>query len=1097
MKLINNITDKLGDDLKVTIKRGDRLSIAAATFSVYAFEELKEQLEGLEELRFIFTSPTFLEEKPKKSQREFYIPQLNREKTLHGSEFEIRLRNDLSQRAIALECARWIKEKVTFKSNTTMQGIPGMICADGEYPTAYAPVNAFTRAELGCERGENMVSLIQQVDAPMSQQYLDMFNKLWNDKQNLTDVTDKVLDSITNAFKENSPEFLYFFALYNIFGSFLEEVDTDHMPNEKLGFKESKIWSMLYTFQKDAVLAIISKLEQFNGCILADSVGLGKTFTALAVIKYYELRNMRVLVLCPKKLSDNWRTYKANYINNPIAEDRLRYDVLYHTDLSRDKGFSGEIDLSKLNWSGYDLIVIDESHNFRNGGSTSKEGKENRYDRLMNKVIKSGARTRVLMLSATPVNNRFTDLRNQLALAYEGDALRWSEQLETSRNINEILSGAQHAFNDWNKLDENTRTSEQLMRMLDFDFFKVLDAVTIARSRKHIERYYNVEEIGRFPNRRDPVTKQPPLTDLSDTITFKEINDKLERVSLCIYTPTSYVLDSCREKYEGSDTRNLTQSGREQGMRTLMATNLLKRLESSVYAFRITLQRIKEAYDDTYDPMALQHLQAQQMEQEAGQKGFAGFINRIADIAMSGRAKKLRSLFDPRNFDADDQESYLLIDRKGNQIALNDMDYLSYQQDLSDDLVAIEEILQGIEKITPEHDTKLQTLLHTIDEKVAQPFNADNRKILIFTAFADTATYLFEHVSTYMTKRYGLHTALVTGSEGRSTIQGLTEFNDILTCFSPRSKDKAALMPDAPEIEILIATDCISEGQNLQDCDCVINYDIHWNPVRLVQRFGRIDRIGSQNETIQMINFWPDMDLDSYLNLKVRVESRMKAVVLTSTGDDNLLSPEEKGDLEYRRKQLEQLQHKVVDLEDMGTGVTITDLGLTEFRMELMEYAKQHPELEITPGGISAVTPAQADASSGVIFVLKNVHNEVNINDRNRIHPYYLVYLSDDGDIIYDHLAPRDILETMRQLCRGKTEPIVELCAKFERETAYGEDMDQYSTLLNDAVESIVDTKEDSDLESLFRAGGTTALLNEINGLDDFQLICFLVVKEM
>ena len=350
MKLINNITDKLGDDLKVTIKRGDRLSIAAATFSVYAFEELKKQLEGLEELRFIFTSPTFLEEKPKKSQREFYIPQLNREKTLHGSEFEIRLRNDLNQRAISLECARWIKDKVTFKSNTTMQGIPGMICADGEYPTAYAPVNAFTRAELGCERGENMVSLIQQVDAPMSQQYLDMFNKLWNDKQNLTDVTDKVLDSITNAFKENSPEFLYFFALYNIFGSFLEEVDTDHMPNEKLGFKESKIWSMLYTFQKDAVLAIISKLEQFNGCILADSVGLGKTFTALAVIKYYELRNMRVLVLCPKKLSDNWRTYKANYINNPIAEDRLRYDVLYHTDLSRDKGFSGEIDLSKLNW---------------------------------------------------------------------------------------------------------------------------------------------------------------------------------------------------------------------------------------------------------------------------------------------------------------------------------------------------------------------------------------------------------------------------------------------------------------------------------------------------------------------------------------------------------------------------------------------------------------------------------------------------------------------------------------------------------------------------------------------------------------------------
>lgn len=1097
MKIIDNISEKLGEDLKETIKRGDRLSIAAATFSVYAFEELKEKLEGLEALRFIFTSPTFLEDKPKKSQREFYIPQLNREKTLHGSDFEIRLRNDLNQRAISLECARWIKEKVQFKSNTTMQGIPGFINVESDENVTYTSVNSFTRADLGCERGENMMCMIPRLEAPMSQQYLDMFNMLWNDKANLKDVTDKVLDSITNAFKENSPEFLYFFALYNIFGSFLEEIDTDTMPNERLGFKESKIWNMLYTFQKDAVLAIISKLEQFNGCILADSVGLGKTFTALAVIKYYELRNMRVLVLCPKKLSDNWRTYKANYLNNPIAEDRLRYDVLYHTDLSRDKGVSGEIDLGRLNWGSYDLIVIDESHNFRNGGSTAKEEKENRYDRLMNKVIKSGARTRVLMLSATPVNNRFTDLRNQLALAYEGDASRWTEQLETHRNMNEILSSAQQAFNNWNKLDENTRTSEQLMRMLDFDFFKVLDAVTIARSRKHIEKYYNVGEIGRFPNRRDPITKRPPLTDLKDTITFKEINDDLEKVSLCIYVPTSYVLDSCREKYEGPDTRNLTQSGREQGMRTLMATNLLKRLESSVYAFRITLQRIKEAYDDMYDPVALQYLQAQQTEQEDDQKGFVGFINRMADIAMSKRAKRLRSLFDPGNFDADDQESYLLIDRKGNQIALNDMDYLSFQQDLSDDMAAIEEILEGVEKITPEHDTKLQTLMRTIDEKIKQPFNPGNRKILIFTAFADTATYLYEHVSAYMIKRYGFHTALVTGSEGRSTIQGLSEFNDILTCFSPRSKDKMALMPDAPEIEILIATDCISEGQNLQDCDCVINYDIHWNPVRLVQRFGRIDRIGSQNTSIQMINFWPDMDLDSYLNLKVRVESRMKAVVLTSTGDDNLLSPEEKGDLEYRRKQLEQLQHKVVDLEDMGTGVTITDLGLTEFRMELMEYAEHHPELEVTPGGISAVTTAQEDALSGVIFVLKNVHNEVNINDRNRIHPYYLVYLSDDGEIVYDHLAPRDILETMRQLCRGKTEPIAELCAKFERETAYGEDMDQYSTLLNDAVESIVDTKEDSDLESLFRAGGTTALLNEINGLDDFQLICFLVVKEV
>lgn len=930
----------------------------------------------------------------------------------------------------------------------------------------------------------------------MSQQYLDIFNMLWNDKQNLKDVTDKVLDSITNAFKENSPEFLYFFALYNIFGSFLEDVDASSMPNEALGFKSSKIWSMLYTFQKDAVLAIISKLEQFNGCILADSVGLGKTFTALAVIKYYELRNLRVLVLCPKKLSDNWRTYKANYVNNPIAADRLRYDVLYHTDLSRNSGYSGEIDLSKLNWSGYDLVVIDESHNFRNGGKSGREaemGLENRYDRLMNKVIKSGARTRVLMLSATPVNNRFYDLRNQLALAYEGESTRWKGKLNTTRSMDDIFSSAQKAFNDWNKLPTVQRTTEELMRRLDFDFFEVLDAVTIARSRRHIEKYYNVNEIGRFPTRLTPVSKRPPLTDLPGAITYQKINDDLVDLKLCIYAPTLYIFDCAIEKYE--DDLNLTQSGREQGLRTLMRTNLLKRLESSVDAFRKTLTKIRDAYMEVYDPAILRQMEALQAGKQQNETGILGFFQRIETLLTP---KKLKKFVDELDLDADDQESDLLIDVKGNAVDPRDMDYLSFQRDLGDDLALIDDILSGIARITPERDSKLQTLLATISEKIEHPINPHNQKILIFTAFADTAVYLYDNVSTYVMQRYGLHTALITGTvDGRSTVPKLrADYNNILTCFSPLSKNKDLLLPDAPDIDILIATDCISEGQNLQDCDCVINYDIHWNPVRLVQRFGRIDRIGSQNDLIQMINFWPDMDLDTYLQLKKRVESRMKAVVMTSTGDDNLLSPEEKGDLEYRRKQLEQLQHEIVDLEDMGTGVSITDLGLTEFRMELMDYANDHPELETTPGGISAVTAAQNVAPSGVVFVLKNVHNEINMGDRNRLHPYYLVYLSDEGDVVYDHLSPRDILETMRQLCRGRTAPIETLYQAFNQETSYGENMQAYSSLLEDAVLSIIDAKADNDLESLFHAGGTTALLNQVSGLDDFELICFLVVKE-
>lgn len=842
MKIINNTTEKLADDLRVTIKKRSRVSMAAACFSVYAFEELKAQLENLDELRFIFTSPAFLDEKPKKAQREFYIPRLNRERTLHGSEFEIKLRSEFRQRAISQECAHWIREKARFKSNKTMEGMTGFLTVDSDSPVAYV---------------------------------------------------------------------------------------------------------------------------------------------------------------------DN-------------------------------------------------------------------EGKENRYTRLMNKVIRPGARTRVLMLSATPVNNRFYDLRNQLALAYEGDSSEWQGKLDISRSVEEVFRNAQKVFNEWSKLDVASRTTDQLMQMLDFEFFQILDAVTIARSRRHIEKYYDVSEIGKFPTRLPPISKRPPLTDLPGAISYSEIYDDLLSLTLSIYTPTNYILPSKLEKYaklnhEGKN--HLTQAGREQGIRRLMSINLLKRLESSLHSFQLTLGRIEQLIAQTldtiahYDPTATLELND---------------LSGVADL------------------DADDQESDLFTVGRKVKIELADMDYVTWRKDLEEDQHTLRMLLKAVSQITPAHDSKLRMLLDTITEKIEHPINPGNKKVIIFTAFSDTAQYLYDHVSAFAGEKYGLNTALVTGSvEGRTTIPKFkADLNNVLTCFSPRSKDKAALMPDGPDIDLLIATDCISEGQNLQDCDCLINYDIHWNPVRLVQRFGRIDRIGSKNDVIQLINFWPDMDLDSYINLKGRVETRMKALVMTSTGDDNLLSPEEQGNLEYRREQLKRLQTEVVDLEEMGTGVSITDLGLNEFRMEVMEYAKRHPELETTPGGISAVTQALPDAPAGVVFVLKNVHNEININDRNRLHPYYLVYLTEEGEIVYDHLSPRSTLETMRQLCHGKTEPIQALCRAFNEETRCGEEMQLYSDLLEEAVLSIVDAKEDSDLDSLFRAGGTTALLNQISGLDDFELICFLVVKE-
>ena len=1074
MQILDNINQTVRSDLQATIKKGSKLSIAAACFSIYAYQELKKQLDGIDQLRFIFTSPTFIQEKVPKEKREFYIPRLNRERSLYGTDFEIKLRNELTQKAIAKECADWVRRKVTFRSNVTQEQMMGFMTVD---ESTYMPINGFTTVDLGCERGNNAYYPVQKTEAHENSRYfLKLFEEIWNDKVRLQDVTDLVLDNISTAYRENSPDFIYFFTLYNIFNEFLEDISEDVLPNEATGFKQSKIWNMLYNFQKDAALAIINKLEKYNGCILADSVGLGKTFTALAVIKYYENRNKSVLVLCPKKLSENWNTYKGNYVNNPIAEDRLRYDVLYHTDLSREHGKSNGLELDRLNWGNYDLVVIDESHNFRNGGEISGEdAKENRYLKLMNKVIRAGVRTKVLMLSATPVNNRFIDLKNQLALAYEGDSAQINEKLDTSTTIDEIFRRAQKAFNEWSRLPAEGRTTEALLDMLDFDFFEVLDSVTIARSRRHIEKYYDTADIGKFPERLKPISLRPCLTDLGDAINYNQIYELLISLNLAIYTPTYYIMPSRLSKYEElthNKGTSLTQKGREEGIRRLMSINLLKRLESSVYAFRLTIDRVYHLIQST--------------------------IETIHTYQSGGKLLELEDFTDADEFDMDDQNTDYFSVGKRVKIDLADMDYLSWLRELEKDADNLQLLSLMIGDITPAHDTKLQTLLELIQEKQEHPINPGNRKIIIFTAFSDTADYLYREVAPFVKQNFGLNTAEITGTvDGKTTIPRLrSDLNTVLTCFSPVSKGRDILMPNSmEELDILIATDCISEGQNLQDCDYLINYDIHWNPVRIIQRFGRIDRIGSRNRVIQLVNFWPDMDLDEYINLKSRVETRMKISVMTSTGDDDPINEEEKGDLEYRRQQLKRLQEEVVDIEEMSSGISIMDLGLNEFRLDLLEYMKHHHDVETTPHGMHAVVPAREDAPAGAIFVLRNVNDSVNVDHRNRIHPFYMVYIGMDGEILCDYLNPKQMLDTIRLLCRGKAEPISDLCRQFNQETDDGRDMSEMSELLNEAVNSILDVKEESDIDSLFKSGGTTALLSQVSGLDDFELICFLVVK--
>tara|TARA_R100001244_G_scaffold20404_1_gene21072 strand:+ start:4007 stop:7297 length:3291 start_codon:yes stop_codon:yes gene_type:complete len=1093
MELIDNINTLLGENLKGTLKPGSKLKIAASCFSIYAYVALKKELESIDSLEFIFTSPTFVpnevSDKIKKEQREFHIPKAERERSLTGSEFEIQLKNQLTQKAIARECADWIRRKATFRSNrgqAPMQPFIGTRAAAGD--AVFMPVQGFTAVDLGYQKGNALSNIVTRFDEPAhTGMFLNLFEQIWSDPEKLENVTGRLCDHIASVYQENAPERIYFLMLYNIFREFLEDVNEDVLPNDRTGYQDSLIWQKLFNFQRDAATGLINKLETYSGCILADSVGLGKTFTALAVIKYYELRNKSVLVLCPKKLADNWLNYNRNLKTNIFAKDRFNYDVLCHTDLTRTRGESLGIPLDRVNWGNYDLVVIDESHNFRN--NDVYKDKETRYQRLMNQVIRQGVKTKVLMLSATPVNNCFSDLRNQLALAYEGDSDNLNDKLRTEKDIDGIFRRAQAAFNTWSNLPPEKRTAAAILSTLDFDFFELLDSVTIARSRRHIETFYNTADIGSFPERRKPLSFHCPLTHREDVIGFNEIFNQLSLLKLAVYAPVSYILPSRMKKYEEMyDTEveggrgKLKQVDREKSLQALMTTNLLKRLESSVESFRLTLKSLQAAH--------------------------CGALDKIATFKKTGMASgfaDVTAAFEDADFDDDDlpMPGDISIGKKI-QISLEDMDVPSWEQDLQGDLVFIDELLAEMAKVTPADDAKLQHLKTQITSKLTSPINPGNRKVLIFTAFSDTANYLYDNLAEYLLRSHKVHSGKVTGSDApKSTLGNMQgsrqayDFQGLLTLFSPRSKEKAAIYPDEPrEIDILIGTDCISEGQNLQDCDYLINYDIHWNPVRIIQRFGRVDRIGSQNASIQLVNYWPDISLDEYINLKERVENRMMIADVTATGDDNVLNAQA-NDVAYRKEQLRRLQDDVIEMEDIKTGVSITDLGLNDFRMDLLNYIKTNGDLEHVPNGMHAVVPARQELGllPGVIFTLRNRNKSSSLNQQNRLHPFYLIYISLEGQIISDQTEAKRLLDLARSACRGHSQPIPEAYQLFNQATQDGRDMRTYSDLLDQAIRSMIDVKEERDIDSLFSGGRTTALVDTISGLDDFELITFIVIQ--
>lgn len=1086
MQILDNINVLWGDDLKKAIEPGAKLKIAASYFSIYAYEALKKELEGVESVEFLFTSPSFVPnevtDKISKERREFHIPELFREQNLFGNEFEIQLKNKLTQRAIAKECADWIRRKAIFKSNSTDADMQGFTCVnDQNSDTAYMPVKGFTTVDLGYQKSNAVSNFITKFDdAPSTRTWLDLFDQMWKDKDKVHTVTDSICSHIESVYRENSPEKIYFLMLFNIFNEFLDDLNEDVLPNDLTGYKNSVVWNKLFNFQEDAATGIINKLESYNGCILADSVGLGKTFTALAVIKYYELRNRSVLVLCPKKLAGNWLNYNRNLKTNILYKDRLHYDVLCHTDLQRTKGESFGTPLNTINWGNYDLVVIDESHNFRNNEAFKE--KETRYQKLMRSVIKEGVKTRVLMLSATPVNNRFTDLKNQLALAYEGESENLGQRLKIGKSIDAIFNQAQAAFNAWAKLSADERTAQTILDALDFDFFELLDSVTIARSRRHIETFYDTSDIGTFPKRKKPLAYRCQLTHRADIIGFNDIFSRLSLLKLSVYAPVNYILSSRIKKYEELyDTAvdggmgRLRQADREKSLQSLMTCNLLKRLESSVQSFRLTLGALEENILNTLD-------QIDRFNKSGNQGVFQGALGSLE--GMENEDEDLLGL-----------DSFTI--GKKVKISLADMDLTLWGHDLKEDLIIISELLAEMKKISPFDDAKLQHLKQQIQNKIESPINPGNKKLIVFTAFADTADYLYDNLSDIF-QSLGIESARVTGrGNPKNTLRKGMDFQSILTLFSPVSKEKELVLPEVSgEIDLLIATDCISEGQNLQDCDYLINYDIHWNPVRIIQRFGRIDRIGSPNEVIQLVNYWPDISLDEYINLKERVENRMVIADVTATGDDNILSAKA-NNVAYRKEQLRRLQDEVIELEDVKTGVSITDLGLNDFRMDLLDYIKSNGDIGSYPKGLHAVvqTDPEKGLVPGIVFTLRNRNPGLHQHLHNRLHPYYLIYIDHDGHPVMDHTRVKPILDLARSACKGVSEPVMNVCDSFNRETCDGRDMEIYSELLNQAIYSMVKLKEDKEVDALFADTPLSAKTSGFDGLDDFELVSFIVVR--
>ena len=1062
MQLINNKQIKAGDFIASHMTQDDSLSVISSLFSIYAFELLAPQLSSIKDLRLLLSSP----------------PDLQDKLTLIGDTDERKLRNRLTQQAVAQKCQEWLALHSEIRQASSRNIVPQNI-----FCTEHAAIQGsvdLTAAGLGFVASQRHDMSTGLDDPETIRQLAEWFETVWNDTQHIQDFKQAFLDQVSWLGSDKAPEFIYHFILHQILSTTMGELDEEKIIKTKTGIKDHLIWKKLYRFQKDGVLGAIDKLEKYHGCIIADSVGLGKTFEALAIIKYYELRNDRILVLCPKRLRENWTLYLQNDERNIFAGDRFRYDVMNHSDLSRSSGFSGDINLETVNWGNYDLVVIDESHNFRNNTPNKKTGLS-RYRRLMQDIIKAGVKTKVLMLSATPVNSKLNDLKNQVAFITEGDDGALAEAGINS--IEYTLRKAQGCFNHW--LDTDERDSHKLLATLNFDYFHLLELLTIARSRKHIEKYYSLTEIGKFPERKVPINVKEDIDTEGQFPPLSDVNRTIRRLHLAAYSPLKYILPDKQHEYsekydlEMANGKFFRQSDREESLIHLMRVNLLKRMESSIHSFTITIGKLLAMVNTL-----LNQLETYESSSKAGTFDF-GNLN-INDI------------------DPDSEELSELLIGTQIKVLIQDCDLIRWKQELQDDQYHLVELLHASKQIGPERDRKLQALKDRIRLKISQPINPGNRKILVFTAFADTANYLYGQIADWAKAEFGIHSALVTGTgtiPNRTTMANVrTDLHSLLTNFSPRSKERHAELTE--EIDLLFTTDCISEGQNLQDCDYLVNYDIHWNPVRIIQRFGRIDRIGSTNSAIQLVNFWPNMELDEYIRLEARVSGRMVLLDISATGEENVIEFNNKtmNDLEYRRKQLQQLQGTVMDLEDLSGGISITDLTLNDFRMDLTAYMKEHlPLLDRTPFGARAaatleLTFLKQEFRPGAIFCLKDMSGQAPLATGYSLAPYYLVFVSDEGQIQLNFTQPRQILDVLKKECVGFSSPQATPIGQFNRRTQGGKEMRHYQRLLEKAIDAIVGQEQEQGIQTIFQRGGIRLAGDASRRLDDFEVVAFIAL---